>query len=586
MADHDLVAERAVLGALLLEPSRFDEAASVVGAADFYRLPHAHVWRAMARLHESGVEIDYKSVSDALQADKLLDEVQPLYLADLVDGVPKSSNIGYYAATVRDLAERRALLRVLASTVATIDADGVTADALGPLKAVLDLPAGGRIGVTAAHEYSVLTDMSRERIRRDVRRRLDAEEGPIAGRQLTLTAASTITIAPVNYLWHQRMAVGSFGLLAGREEIGKSALGFTLAAGITRGTLPGACYGRPSAVIIVAGEDSWSHTIVPRLMAAGADLARVFRVDVMTPSGGADSLCLPLDVSALATAITNVGAVLVVLDPLLSRLDGALDSHKDADVRRALEPLAALADETGACLLGLIHLNKSTTSDPLSMLMASRAFAAVARWVLFATADPADEARRLLGLVKNNLGPCDLPTLAYGVVGHLVGKAGGDEVWTGRLEWLGESATAIRDAVADTSTQGDRTATAEALDWLQDYLTASAGSADSSDVKRDGHKAGHSHDALKRARQRLGCAAISSGFPRRTAWTLPASAQSEHARGGTAPTAPTAPTGDISNDLSLSQSVQTVQSVQSVQAPREVLQLDDPPKGASHAVRI
>ena len=66
----------------------------------------------------------------------------------------------------------------------------------------------------------------------------------------------------------------------------------------------------------------------------------------------------------------------------------ALDTHKDAEVRQALEPIVKLADRSSLCVLGLIHVNKSTTSDPLSALMGSRAFAAVARSVLFVMVDP------------------------------------------------------------------------------------------------------------------------------------------------------------------------------------------------------
>lgn len=176
MADHDLDAERAVLGAVLLEPSRFDEAASVLATQDYYRLAHSHVWRTMVRLHEAGTGIDYKSVADALQADKLLDEVQPIYLAGLVDGVPRSSNISYYARKVHDLAERRSLLRVIAATAKAVEADGVTPDAVGPLKAVLDLQVGGSVSDTAVHQQAVIVEVNRERARRDARRRLDAEE--------------------------------------------------------------------------------------------------------------------------------------------------------------------------------------------------------------------------------------------------------------------------------------------------------------------------------------------------------------------------------------------------------------------------
>jgi len=71
-----------------------------------------------------------------------------------------------------------------------------------------------------------------------------------------------------------------------------------------------------------------------------------------------------------------VDAALILLDPLLSRLDSSLDSHKDAEVRIALEPLVALADRSAAAVLGLIHVNKSGGQDPLDIVMGSRAFAA------------------------------------------------------------------------------------------------------------------------------------------------------------------------------------------------------------------
>jgi len=64
--------------------------------------------------------------------------------------------------------------------------------------------------------------------------------------------------------------------------------------------------------------------------------------------------------------------------------------------------------DSGAAVVGLIHVNKSVSTDALNTIMASRAFAAVARWVLFVMIDPDDESTRLLGLPKNNLGRTDL----------------------------------------------------------------------------------------------------------------------------------------------------------------------------------
>jgi hypothetical protein len=342
-------------------------------------------------------------------------------------------------------------------------------------------------------------------------------------RQLKMTKASEITVRPVRWLWKDRLALGSLGLLAGREGIGKSTVGYTLAADLTQGRLRGQYDGQPKAVIVAASEDSWEHTIVPRLMAARADLERVYRVDVTTSEGVDTGLSLPRDLLAVERAVQEVDAGLILLDPLMSRLDGKLDTHKDAEVRLALEPLTALADRTGAAVLGLIHVNKGNSSDPLTLIMGSRAFAAVARSVLFVMTDPEDEQVRLLGTPKNNLGRTDLPTLTFQIESAHVEDTDEGPVWTGRVKWMGESTRSIREALENASEGVEaRSATQEAGEWLEDYLKTQGGEADSKDIKVAGHKAGHSESALKRARGRLKIGQQSYGFPRQTKWTLPA----------------------------------------------------------------
>jgi hypothetical protein len=366
-------------------------------------------------------------------------------------------------------------------------------------------------------------------------------------RKLTLVQASTIAPRPVRWLWQDRIPLASFGLLGGREGIGKSIAFYWLVAAVTRGQLPGAYYGHPRACVVVATEDSKAHTIVPRLMAAGADLERVYFVTVASTATGAADVVLPVDVSALIDLVNEVQAVLIGLDPLLSRLDASLDSHKDAETRRALEPLSAAADVTGAAVLGLIHVNKSTSGDPLTMLMASRAFAAVARFVLFCMVDPDDERRRLLGLAKSNLGRSDLPTLAFEVETATVGSTAEGVVTTGRLAWLGDEDRTIREAIATTGREGDKSATTEAAEWLEDFLTAAGGEAPGADIKRAGAAAGHTADHLRRARERLRLNTVSAGFPRATTWRLPPSGGNGHHQ--LRPTAPTATTGDFVNRL-------------------------------------
>lgn len=153
---------------------------------------------------------------------------------------------------------------------------------------------------------------------------------PGAGRRLKLTAASNILVRPVRWLWRERLPLGVLALLAGRERIGKSILAYTIAATITRGELEGAFTGAARSVIVVATEDSWEHTIVPRLMAAGADLTKVYRVDVTTADLGQAELSVPRDLPGLEASVKEVQAAAIILDPLMSRLDVQLDTHRTA----------------------------------------------------------------------------------------------------------------------------------------------------------------------------------------------------------------------------------------------------------------
>lgn len=341
-------------------------------------------------------------------------------------------------------------------------------------------------------------------------------------RRIRLTAASSIKPRPVRWLWDQRVALGTLCLLGGREGIGKSLIAYAKAAQVTRGMLQGVYFDEPRAVIVAATEDSWEHTIVPRLMAAGADLDLIYRVDVTVIDGPDTEITLPSDLSQIEESVADVGAALILLDPIMSRLHASLDTHKDAEVRLALEPLVALADRSRAAVLGIIHVNKSGGSDALNMLMASRAFGAVARSVLFAMASPEDENIKLLGQPKNNLGRNDLPTLTYQITGAHVADTDEGEIWTGRIDWLGETALSIAEALVASGEDADtRTATKDAVAWLGDYLKSVGGCAASVAVKENGAHVGHSLRTLQRARSTLKITTESSGFPRQTYWRLP-----------------------------------------------------------------
>ena len=156
--------------------------------------------------------------------------------------------------------------------------------------------------------------------------------------------------------------------------------------------------------------------MVPRLLAAGADLDLVGRVQV-EDDGIVIGLTTPVDVPALRDYIAAHDVAVLVLDPLTSVMDGRIDAHRDREVRNALEPLAQLAEDTGAAVLGNVHLGKGIGTDPVNLILGSRAFSAVARVALVAARDPDDETSNVLSVEKSNLGRIDVPGLTYRVDG-------------------------------------------------------------------------------------------------------------------------------------------------------------------------
>jgi len=346
------------------------------------------------------------------------------------------------------------------------------------------------------------------------------------GRRVALRAATSITMRRVRWLWDGRLALGTLSLLGGREGQGKSLWSLTLAAQITRGELPGEHFGIPRNVIVVAAEDAWDFTIVPRLTANGADLSRVFQAISVTSEDLEVPMALPHDLASFEKQIAQNDVAFVVFDPLISRLDAALDSHKDAEVRRALEPLVAIAGRTKAHFQGLIHINKTATSDPLTALMASRAFPAVARSVLFITRDPEESGVRLLGQPKNNLGKEDWPTQRFRVETVVVGEdpEDGKPIEAGRIVRLDDTERTIEDALSALSQpRKSTTKTGEAAHWLLAYLRRQAeGRASSSQVHDAAKAAGHGETPLRRARESLGVEITNEGFPKVTYWGLPA----------------------------------------------------------------
>ena len=228
---------------------------------------------------------------------------------------------------------------------------------------------------------------------------------------VVLTCGTDLTPEPYRWLWQYWLAMGKLHILAGAPGQGKTTIAMAMAATITiGGRWPDGSRCAPGNVLIWSGEDDPADTLVPRLMAAGADRARCFFIEGARRDGEVVPFDPARDLGQLLEAIEKIGGIsLLVIDPVVSAVTG--DSHKNTEVRRALQPLVDLAAKCDCAVLGITHFAKGGQgTDPAQRVVGSVAFTAVARVVMVAAKVKGDEEgqdTRILARSKSNIGPDD-----------------------------------------------------------------------------------------------------------------------------------------------------------------------------------
>ncbi len=242
--------------------------------------------------------------------------------------------------------------------------------------------------------------------------------------------AADFPAEPVQWLWPNRIPLGSITLLAGDPGTGKSLFAIDLAARLSTGapwpdeagsTEQGArstsdsdsTLHAPCSTLILSASDQLNDTIRPRLDAAGADPARVFVLGNITN--------LRTDMEKLRQAIDETRDLrLLVIDPI-NFFVGPGDAHFQTVVRTVLEPLAALARKKKFAILAITHFRKNDGAA-IRRAAGSMGFVATARAIWTLAPDPHDPTRRELIPLKNNLTE-PTPGLAF----HIMGKMTNDE---------------------------------------------------------------------------------------------------------------------------------------------------------------
>jgi putative DNA primase/helicase len=315
---------------------------------------------------------------------------------------------------------------------------------------------------------------------------------------LSLLKASAIQPKKIKWLWENRIPFGKLTLFVGDPGKGKSMVSTYVAAVTTTGqkwydsknVSPSSC----SEVLIFASEDDHDDTIVPRLMAAGANLDKIQFEELKSGR----EMRLDRDIELIRkTLAENPKIRLVIIDPVSNYL-GDIKMNDEQAVRRVLGPLKGIAEETSVAIIGIMHLNKKADLQAVNRVGGAMAFVGVARAVwLFCQDNNAPDEFQMLS-VKQNIGK-HAAGLKYKIDTKNV-DIEGEAVSQPCVGWIGETEKSANDVLVFNT--GRSTELDKAAEWLKNIL--SSGTMRATEVEEGAVEAGFSERTLKRAKHEVG----------------------------------------------------------------------------------
>jgi putative DNA primase/helicase len=259
--------------------------------------------------------------------------------------------------------------------------------------------------------------------------------------------ASDIEPEKLEWLWRDKIPAGKITLFAGQPDCGKSLALLDVIAHITTGKdFPdGAVNEHPEGrkVLLAATEDDLASTLVPRLIAAGADMTRVVILKRVIVENGAKQktkkrmLQLGEDSKLLKLTLRkNPDIAVVALDPISSYF-GDCDPNKDKEIRPVMEAIQAACDESKTAFIGIIHNNKRGDADAIGKILGASSIVGVSRAVWGFCKDKEKKGEFYMSLVKGNLSR-KRSGMKYMIEDAFVEIDGEKEILP-KTAWIGES---------------------------------------------------------------------------------------------------------------------------------------------------
>jgi putative DNA primase/helicase len=343
-----------------------------------------------------------------------------------------------------------------------------------------------------------------------------------------LECLADTTLACVTWLWPEWLAAGMFHLLAGAPATGKTTLALHIAAIISSGAQwPDGTYCEPGNVLIWSTEDERGQILAPCLFAHAAAKNRIYFIkpDIESADQNKESQCFDpaRDLPKLYKEASEIGNIrLIIIDPIVDALD--CDSYKNAEVRRALQPLMRLGRQLGSAILGISHFSKGVVGDlkhsPLEWVTGSVAFGALALfvWLTAKSIEPDGTIKRLLIKAKSNTGAeggvrgyyYDIEQAS--IVQHL-------GIVTSRVIFREPIVGQAESLLTEAMNQGfanERSMLEEAMEFLKELL--SHGPVAKKEIEAQAKEAGFKEITVRRAKKALGVQAIHEGYGKDSIW--------------------------------------------------------------------
>jgi hypothetical protein len=352
-----------------------------------------------------------------------------------------------------------------------------------------------------------------------------------------VVCASDITMRSKDWLWKGHLLRGAQELLTGIPGLGKSQVQCHYIACVTTGLpWPDGTRGcAPADVLMLTAEDCLDQEVVPRLVAAGAELRRVHIMKCIRTDGRDRQFLLAEDLDQLEKDVVRIGNVgLITVDPITAYMGGKMDSHKTTEVRSQLGPLKDFAERINVAISTITHPPKSASQKAIDHFIGSQAFIAAGRvgHVCVEETEEIEEeddeghtskkrvktGRTLFANAKNNP-HTKMPTLAYRLAEIVVGqdKATGDTIAAPRVVWDEEPVDISADeAVASAAGQGEAAGgtrdagQAKVRAFLRDVLKA--GPVPQKQIEEEAARRGFTDNQLRTAKEKLGIGSSKDGF--------------------------------------------------------------------------